>query len=186
MTEDLTKRIWWVYLHKDLQELIQQAFFLTQVVEGWEGDLSVGASTVPGRKPSEHKRFHDYSFVVFPAAKAYEGFLKNLFLDLGFITSNDFYGKRFRIGKALNPTLDKRFRKKEGVYDKVVNYCGGKELADMLWDTWRKCRNVLFHWFPNEKNAIDFKEAKERVDMILRTMNRAFKQCNIDSNERKV
>lgn len=168
MTEDLKKRIWWDYLDEDLQELIRESTLLIDRVSGWE------------------ETFHDYAFVVFPAAKAYEGFLKNLFLDLGFITSDDFYGKRFRIGKALNPALDRRFRKKEGVYDKVVNYCGGKELADMLWDTWRKCRNVLFHWFPNEKNTIDFNEAKERIDMILTTMNKAFKQCNIDGNEKKV
>jgi hypothetical protein len=168
MTEDLKKRIWWDYLDKDLQELIRESTLLIDRVGDWK------------------ETFHDYAFVVFPAAKAYEGFLKNLFLDLGFISSGDFYGKRFRVGKALNPTLDRRFRKKEGVYDKIVNYCGGKELADTLWDTWRKCRNVLFHWFPNENNSINFSEAKERVKMILTTMNEAFKQCNIDINEKKV
>ena len=28
--------------------------------------------------PAGKQVFHDYSFVVFPAAKAYEGFLKNI------------------------------------------------------------------------------------------------------------
>jgi hypothetical protein len=165
--EDLEKRIWWAYLKEDVRELIKESKLLSDRVENWD------------------EKFHDYSFIVFPAAKAYEGFLKQLFLDLGFISEDDFFGKRFRIGKALNPSLDKRFREKEGVYDKIVKYCDGKKLADKLWDTWKECRNLLFHWFPNERNAIDLKEAKGKVNMILESMNSAFIKCNIDNNAEK-
>lgn len=159
---NLEKRVWWGYLDEDLRELLKESVLLLDRVGQWE------------------EKFHDYSFLVFPAAKAYEGFLKNVFLDLDFITEEDFYGKRFRVGKALNPALDKRFRKKESVYDKLVGYCSGKELADQLWKTWKSCRNLLFHWFPNEKNAIDYQEAVERVEMVLNAMDRLFDRCKID------
>ena len=49
----LTKKVWWSYLEEDLQELLEQAFLLSQKVEEWE------------------HQFHDYAFVVFPASKAY-------------------------------------------------------------------------------------------------------------------
>ena len=101
-----------------------------------------------------------------------------MFLDLGFITEEDYFGKRFRIGKALNPSLPKELRS-ESVYDKIVKYCNGSTIADHLWDTWRVCRNLIFHWFPNEKNAITLAEARQRVEMIINTIDEAFKGCNI-------
>lgn len=161
MNASLEKRVWWNYLQEDLRELLRESVLLVNRVGKWE------------------QEFHDYSFVVFPAAKAYEGFLKTLFLDLGLIAKEDFYGRRFRVGKALNPALDKRFRKKESVYDRMVDLCGGTEMADTLWETWKKCRNLLFHWFPKEKKAISLSEAEERVSIILEAMDMAFKECKL-------
>jgi hypothetical protein len=162
MDLSLRGRSWWGYVEDDIRELLTEAQMLITKVEAWE------------------EKFHDYAFIVFPAAKAYEGFLKKLFFDQGFITQEDYLGKRFRIGKALNPSLEKELRGKESVYDKIVDFCQGKELADTLWETWKMSRNLLFHWFPKEKNAIDFNEAKDRVLMILTAMDAAFKECKID------
>jgi hypothetical protein len=159
--KDMKERVWWDYLPPDLQELLRESALLVKRVKTWD------------------ENFHDYSFIVFPAAKAYEGFLKTLFLDMGFITEETFYGKRFRVGKALNPALEKRFRD-ESVYDKIVEFCGGKQLGNDLWGTWKSCRNLLFHWFPNEKNAISYKEAVRKVDEVVDTMDLAFKECKID------
>lgn len=161
MKINLHNKIWWDYLEHDLQELLRESWLLSDQVEQWVNT------------------FHDYSFVVFPAAKAYEGFLKKLFLDLGFITQEDYYGKHFRIGKALNPSLDEKYRENDSVYDKIVNYCGGQELADELWNTWKTSRNVLFHWFPEEKNVIDFESAKKRLEEIIAAMDSAVKECKI-------
>ena len=162
MDISLDKKNWWGYLGKDLQGLLREAILLIEKVSLW------------------NEKFPDYSFVVFPAAKAYEGFLKLLFLERGFISEDDYYGKRFRVGKALNPSLEKRLRAKESVYDKIVQFCGGKDLADKMWNTWKVCRNLLFHWFPNEKNAIDFDQSKERVALIIETIDAAFDGCKIE------
>ena len=160
--EGLINKPWWNYLEEDLQELLKEAFLIQEVLKGMGADLPAGKN-----------KFHDYSFVVFPAAKAYEGFLKKLFLDLKLITDEDYYGKHFRIGKALNPSLPKEIRH-EGIYDKLVNRFQGHELADRLWDTWRLSRNITFHWFPNEKNAISIEEAAERIEMIIGAIDDAY------------
>ena len=162
MDKNLEKHSWWNYIHEDLKDLIRESYILINKVENWE------------------EKFHDYAFVVFPAAKAYEGFLKTLFHDMGLITDEDYFGKRFRIGKALNPALEKNIRQKESVYDKLVGYCQGKELPNALWECWREGRNLLFHWFPNEKNVVDFPEAKRIFRKILLTMDLAFAGCKID------
>lgn len=165
--EDIKKRVWWSYLGEDLQELLSASEFVFKEVKSWGGDL-----------PGGRREFHDYSFVVFPAAKAYEGFLKKMFLDLNFITEEDYYGKHFRIGKALNPSLPKDLRR-EGVYDKIVHYCQGADLAEKLWETWKLSRNLTFHWFPNEKNAISLEEAGVRIEMIFEAIDQSFKECRI-------
>lgn len=163
MDFSLEKKNWWEFLEKDLQGLLSEATLLVEKVSLWD------------------EKFHDYSFVVFPAAKAYEGFLKRLFLERGFISEDDYYGKRFRVGKALNPSLERRLRAKESVYDKIVQFCGGKDLADKMWNTWKVCRNLLFHWFPNERNAISFDQAKGKVVLIIETIDAAFMDCKIES-----
>ncbi len=168
MNLNLQNKIWWDYIEEDLQELLVESEFLSNVVKSWGGDMLGGKQV-----------FHDYSFVVFPAAKAYEGFLKKIFLDMGFIKEEDYRGKHFRIGKALNPFLEKKYRSGESVYDKLVKFCGGKDLADTLWESWTKGRNLVFHWFPEEKKAITFLEAEEKIKLIINSMDRAFSGCKL-------
>lgn len=160
MKVELDKKAWWGYIEEDLRDLFRESYLLVEMAGFEEG------------------KFHDYSFVVFPAAKAFEGFLKKFFLDLGFISSRDFWGKRFRVGKALNPSLEAKYRL-ESVYDKIVSHCGGTVLADKLWETWKMSRNMVFHWFPKEKNALSFDEAKERIEMIMQAMDAAILECKI-------
>lgn len=168
MQVNLSVKPWYDYLEEDLLELLFESFELLDKVPDW------------------HDGFHDYSFVVFPAAKAYEGYLKKLFLDLGFISKEDYFGRHFRIGKALNPQLEPRFRENESIYDQLVNFSGDKYLGDMLWDTWRTCRNLIFHWFPNEQRAISFEEAKNRVEKIVDAIDESFKECIIkNKNEER-
>jgi hypothetical protein len=142
-------------------------------------DLLLESMVLVDKVPTWSEKFVDYSFVVFPAAKAYEGYLKKVFLDRNFITPNDYYGKHFRIGKALNPSLEEKYRS-ESVYDKVIQFCDGdRMLADLMWETWKNCRNMIFHFFPNEKNAISFEEAKARVGDIISTMEEVSMGCRI-------
>ena len=168
MDLNLENKIWWNYIEEDLQELLVASEFLVNVVKSWGGDL-----------PSGSRVFHDYSFVVFPAAKAYEGFLKKIFLVMKFMTEEDYHGKRFRIGKALNPFLENEYRVRESVYDKIVKQCGGKDLADKLWEAWTQGRNTVFHWFPDEKKAVSFDEAIEKIKLIVLAMDMSFDGCKI-------
>ncbi len=159
---------WWSYLEEDLQELLNQSVKLLTRVPEWKD------------------KYHDYAFLVFPAAKAYEGFLKKLFYDLQFISEDDYFGKRFRIGRALNPSLEKELRVKEGIYDRLVDFCHGRELPDQLWDTWKESRNILFHWFPGERNAIDLAEAEDRFEKIVNAIDKAFESCKIGIDKQKL
>ena len=156
---DLHSKVWWSYIDEDLKLLFEESMELTRRVRYWE------------------QHFHDYSFIVFPAAKAYEGFLKKFFLDMGFITDKQYMGKHFRIGRALNPELEKRLQKEEGIYMKLSEYCEGDELPEKLWKTWKESRNQLFHWFPDDQNIVDYPEAKKRVNEIIEAIDAVFVSC---------
>lgn len=159
----LEQRPWWNYL------------------TGNQRDLLAEATTLLEREEEEgFGRFHDYSFIVFPAAKAYEGFLKKLFLDLGLITKKQYQGRYFRVGKSLNPSLPKWLRKDDWVYGKLKNFCHDADdeaLVNFLWQTWRKSRNLIFHWFPRYKNFLTLDQARDRLEMIIDAIDRSFKLC---------
>lgn len=156
--ENLEKRPWWFYLDKIQQDLLLQSLHLIE------------------EESKRPKNYKDYSFVVFPAAKAYEGFLKKIFFDLGLITKEQFLGDKFRIGRALNPTIFKEYPH-ESVYERLTRFCGGKAVAERLWNTWKNSRNLVFHYFFEKENLISFSQAKERVEEIILAIDFSFKEC---------
>lgn len=112
---------------------------------------------------SDH--INDYSFVVSPMAKAYEGYLKDFFLKLNIISDYDYESDRFRVGKTLNPSLRyKRF----SVYQRLTEFHEkGEELAEILWDAWKYGRNEIFHYFPGNLKNLTRQEAEERISLLL-------------------
>lgn len=121
----------------------------------------------------------DYSFLVAPIAKAYEGFVKDFFLKLQVISNEEYEGDRFRVGKTLNPSLRyKRF----SVFQKLANYHDkGEELAETLWDAWKFGRNEIFHYFPNNYKSLSKLEAEERIELLLKAMVKAGEFLNQDT-----
>lgn len=151
---------WWGYLGKEEQSLLEESFLLLEWIKELEG-----------------KKVVDYSFVVCPAAKAYEGFLKKLFFDLGLISNKSYRSDRFRIGRALNPALEKRYGR-TCLYDELKEKCGSEEVPKKLWETWKRCRNRLFHFFPDDLHLIDLGEAEKRLNEVVEGIKLACSCCS--------
>jgi hypothetical protein len=107
----------------------------------------------------------DYSFLVAPIAKAYEGYLKDFFLKIGIIDKFNYKSDRFRVGKTLNPSLRyKRF----SIFQKLTDlHENGEELAEKLWDAWKFGRNEILHYFPHNLKKLSQSEAEDRIALIL-------------------
>lgn len=160
---DYKQTNWWTYLDEPMKDLVGESFSLLEMSYA-QGSMS---------------NLHDYSFVVFPLAKAYEGFLKKLFLDMGLISRAQYFGEHFRIGKALNPNLPKRYRS-GWVYGKLVAACGGRdELPNKMWAVWKSARNRIFHFFPDHKEFIDLDTAAGLVNEVAGVMGEAMEGCKI-------
>lgn len=120
----------------------------------------------------------DYSFVVFPFAKVYEGFLKKLFLSIGAINEWQYNNDRWRVGRALNPELEKEYRH-ESVYDRLVEHCGGVTLADQLWQVWKRGRNQIFHFWPGRNRALTIEDVRQIIKEIEAAMEAALVDCKL-------
>lgn len=119
----------------------------------------------------------DYSFMVFPFAKAYEGFLKKFLLDMQLIKIEDYYSDDIRIGRILNP----RFLKEESnVFSRICDHTPeGNQISYTLWEAWKEGRNQVFHYFPHNFRKLEFDDALSIVKSILRAMDLALTHCRV-------
>jgi len=125
----------------------------------------------------------DYSFLVSPVSKAYEGYLKDFFLRVGIIDDYAYKSDRFRVGKTLNPSLRyKRF----SIYQKLIDLdAKGEELAEILWTAWKYGRNEIFHYFPGSLKNIDRPEAEDRIALVFKAIIESgkFLQLHLDNQD---
>jgi hypothetical protein len=121
---------------------------------------------------SENGVFNDYAFVVFPLAKAYEGFLKIFFFQLGVVKKDVYHARHFRIGRSFNPDLHPNLRDASWLYDDAVRLCG-EDVARELWQIWLDARNHLFHFFPADRYVLTNQEAGVLIGRLLAAMQAA-------------
>ncbi len=142
----------WEYLGENLQGLVSDGEILLADV-------------------SEHNnKISDYSYLVFPFSKAYEGFLKKLFLDLHLIDKNEFFGDDVRIGRILNPTFS---HENKNVYARIPRHIPDRDLSEFLWAVWKNGRNLVFHYYPHNFRKLTFRDAQLLVGDIIQAMEEA-------------
>ena len=150
--------------------MINNQIWLTKVADV-ERQLLIEADFLLDRekKQSANPLIVDYGFLVFPAAKAYEGFLKTYLFRNGLITPAMYQSEHFRIGKALNPDLPVKYREDGWVWDDLARLYG-EDVPSRLWSTWRKCRNHVFHFKPDRLRFYSLLEAQIKLELIFSTI----------------
>lgn len=162
----ITREDIWDYFSTTQRDLILEGKYLMDITDSYP-----------------HK-FKDYSFLVFPFAKAYEGFLKQLFLDVDFISHLDYISDHFRLGKYLSPHLVGRLGERS-LYSKIIKN-SSEELANKIWNTWKYSRNEIFHYYPHNIKRVTQEEAKEMNEDILHIMVKAYKELKAQNSNVKI
>lgn len=120
---------------------------------------------------------NDYAFIVFPTARAYEGFLKLFFKHLGVLGSEHYRSKHFRVGRSFNPDIKMHLRDEVWIYDDV-SHATSEEIARRLWQMWLSGRNHLFHYFPDDRYQVNYGEAKSLVEDLIQVMEDALRSAS--------
>lgn len=157
----------WQYIKPEIRELLEDGEIILSFVFKYHAKEEIS----------------DYSFLVFPFAKAYEGFLKGFFLDLGLIRHEEYFSDEIRIGRILNPHYT---HERENVFNRV---CGegkkGNEISHKLWNIWKRGRNLVFHYFPHNYRRLSYNEALDIVNEIVSAMNAAVMSCRVTPFKKK-
>jgi hypothetical protein len=149
----------WSYLSEEIKGLLMDGEVLLDNADEYKGKIS------------------DFSYLVFPFAKAYEGFLKRLFLDLGLMREDDYYGDEIRIGRILNPGF---MEEHSSLYRGLSKHKkGGDDLSKQLWEVWKEGRNEIFHYFPHNFKKLTFTEALDIIEKIASAMHTAISRCGV-------
>ena len=157
----------WSYLSATQKDLIREGDYLFNIIA-----------------QNHRHSFKDYSFLVFPYAKAYEGYLKQLFLDAGFISYEDYISDHYRLGKCLSPNL--AYKLGEQSLYLQIRQTAGEDLARQIWNTWRLGRNQIFHYYPHNIRAISFFHAELIIDQIAKTMESAYRLLKLNPKKRHI
>lgn len=165
-TED-SYRQFWNYLSQPQKDLILEGQYLMNDVV---------------RHGNYH--FKDYSFLIFPFAKAYEGFLKQIFRDVKFISHLDYISDHLRLGKLLSPNLIERLGDRS-LYLKLQQSTT-TAMAEEIWHVWKIGRNEIFHYFPHNLKAVTFPQAETLVNEIVDSMEKVFQAMKSKINPDKL
>lgn len=125
----------------------------------------------------------DYSYLVFPFAKLYEGFLKDVFFDLGMISEREYYSNHYRIGKALSPNLTRRLGARSAYGQLAKRF--GDDLPATLWHAWKEGRNLVFHYYPRNLRALARAEAIKLTQVIVAAMEEAVRVTGVKNKGTK-
>lgn len=158
---------YWDYLSPHQRDLIREGSYIYQEI------FSDGSYN-----------FQDYSFVVFPFAKAFEGFIKQFLLDIHLINRQQYNSDHIRVGKLLSPETG-HYMHNDSIYNQLSNIIG-KDAADTIWITWKYCRNQVFHYYPHNSKSLTLNEAKERIHLVLSTISTCYnvlKQIHVKNNQ---
>lgn len=145
---------WFLFLDDKQQHLVKLS------LELWEREKQLKSD------------LFDYSFILFPMSKAYEGFLKKYLYEMGLLSEHMYKSRRFRIGRALNPDVRSEHRDGHWLYDNVEQVCG-KTMARNLWNVWLKSRNQVFHYFPDHTNMLSLDDVGEHLTEVMEAMEQA-------------
>lgn len=116
-------------------------------------------------------RFYDYSFIVFPFAKAYEGILKKILVEANFISeANLLEDPSLSINKYFNPVGNNK------IFTSLKDKTRDKAVPFVIYSTYQECRNQIIHYDSYRDNRIKtLQEAEFYINRIFDAIEKAYK-----------
>lgn len=121
----------------------------------------------------QYEKYKEWSFIITPAAKAYEGILIRIMIEKGEIDERELNSKRVSIGRLYQDSY-KGKKRIEAPAKKYLLRKVDKNGVNKLYTDWDFSRNKVLHF---DKNFLveDFEEAKSIVEAIYGSIRLAYK-----------
>jgi len=121
---------------------------------------------------------NDFSVMVFPSAKAFEGYIKKLLLTIGLITEKEIKENPYKsIGKILDG---------EEIKKKLLDKKRDRTIPKLLAVQWDLCRNIILHYDLDQPEIISKEEALKKIEDIHEAIKRSYKAFIGAPNKAKV
>lgn len=143
----------------DLQD--EKGFFYEPRWKSWEFDNFVGEELLELYQDNlsifkdynkTEKNLHkmtDYSFLVLPIAKVYEGVLKRVLVKSNILQEEDLVeNPTINIGGYFNPVGNQK------IFDRLKDKARDKTVPHVIYSTYQECRNHIFHYDPYRDNRL--------------------------------
>ena len=108
----------------------------------------------------------DYSFVLLPIAKVYEGVLKKVLIVIGLTKLADWESNpNLSVSKYFNPVGDSR------IFEALEDKARDKSVPHIIYSTYQECRNKIFHYDLHRDDRIktikDAEFYKKRIEYAI-------------------
>ncbi len=116
------------------------------------------------------EEYSDYSFLVLPIAKVYEGTLKKILVDIGVLKESDLTkNPSINVGKYYNPVGNNK------IFELLKDRSRDKSVPHVIYSTYQECRNQIFHYDQYRDNRLDsYDDAKFYCKRILYAIEKAY------------
>lgn len=122
------------------------------------------------RGTSKLSNLSDYSHLVLPIAKTYEGVLKKILIKKKLLKEEDLINNpSINVGGYFNPVGNKS----------IFNLLRDKVIPHVIYATYQECRNQILHYDPYRDNRIkSIEDAKFYQRRILDAIDKAYETFN--------
>lgn len=145
------------YIGNDLLELLEDGYRMINDFNKDKGTLSF-------------PQVSDYSFLILPTAKAYEGILKKILINKGMLKEEGLKNNpNVNVGSFFNPLGN------EAVFKILRDKARDKSIPHVIYSTYQECRNQLLHYDLYRDNRVkSIDEARFIYQRIIDAINKVY------------
>ena len=128
---------------------------------------SILMNTIFAAQDVYSRALNDFSIIVFPSAKAMEGYIKKLLLFLKLITEEDLKSNPYKsIGRILDG---------DDIKNRLLDKKRDKSIPKLLSAQWDLCRNQIMHFDTGRPDFIKKEDASTKIENIYEVMKKSFR-----------
>lgn len=112
----------------------------------------------------------DYSIIILPIAKVYEGILKKILVEAEIIGEEEIrINPGINVGHYFNPVGNNK------IFNHIKDHARDRVVPHIIYATYQECRNQILHYDPHKDNRIkNIEDVEFYVKRIMHAIDKAY------------